>query len=181
MSEAEEAAISGSDDGGSQEDQPVSPIVFHGQFMKDLSFEIPDAPGIFDILQKQAPDIPLSVDCHVRALTNNRFEVTISIHVEATIQNKTAFMLEIVYAAVVSIGEVPPAHIHPVLLIEVPRQLFPFVRQIVADITVSGGFPPLMLQIIDFKDLYERKYAADAREWNDKTQAPQNKTAVDSE
>jgi len=181
MSEAEKGAINGSDEEDGQTDQPVAPIVFHGQFMKDLSFEIPGAPGIFDILQKQAPDIPLSIDCHVRGLTNNRFEITIRIHIEATIQSETAFILEITYAAVVSIGEIPPAHLHPVLLIEVPRQLFPFVRQIVADTTSSGGFPPLMLQVIDFKDLYERKYAADASGWNDATQTLPNRTETSSE
>ena len=65
------------------------------------------------------------------------------------------------YASVVVLGKLPAEHVRPVLLIEVPRQMFPFVRQIVADTTVQGGFPPLMLQLVDFMDLYRRKYATE--------------------
>ena len=141
--------------------QPVAPIQFIGQYIKDLSFEAPHAPEIFQELRQTAPDIPISIDCAVRELKENQHEVTLTVHLEATVGDKPAFIMEVAYAAVVVLGKLPEEHIRPVLMIEVPRQMYPFVRQIVADVTVQGGFPPLMLQIVDFMDLYRRKYASD--------------------
>ena len=138
----------------------VAPIQFIGQFIKDLSFEVPHAPEIFQDLRQTAPDIPVSIECTKRELKENQHEVTITLHLEATVGEKTVFILEVSYACIVILGKLPEEHIQPVLLIEVPRQMYPFVRQIVADITVQGGFPPLMLQLFDFMDLYRRKYAA---------------------
>lgn len=152
--------------------QPVAPIQFVGQYIKDLSFEAPHAPEIFQDLRQTAPDIPISIDCSVRELKENQHEVTLTIHLEATVGEKPAFILEVAYACVVVLGEVPEEHIRPVLMIEVPRQMYPFVRQIVADITVQGGFPPLMLQLVDFTDLYRRKYADESELMaNDPSQA----------
>lgn len=150
-----------STDGGAAaaDQQPVAPIQFIGQYIKDLSFEAPHAPDIFQDLRQTAPDIPISIDCSVRELKENQHEVTLTIHLEATVGEKPAFILEVAYASVVVLGKIPEEHIRPVLMIEVPRQMYPFVRQIVADITVQGGFPPLMLQLVDFQDLYRRKYA----------------------
>jgi preprotein translocase subunit SecB len=139
--------------------QPVAPIQFIGQFIKDLSFEVPHAPEIFQELRQTAPDIPISIDCTTRELKDKQHEVILNLHLEATVGDKAAFILEVSYACVVILGELPENHVRPVLLIEVPRQMYPFVRQIVADTTVQGGFPPLMLQLIDFMDLYRRKYA----------------------
>ncbi len=150
------------DAGASAEDQqPVAPIQFIGQYIKDLSFEAPHAPDIFQDLRQTSPDIPISIDCSVRDLKDNQHEVTLTVHLEATVGDKPAFILEVAYACVVVLGEIPDEHIRPVLMIEVPRQMYPFVRQIVADVTVQGGFPPLMLQLVDFTDLYRRKFADD--------------------
>lgn len=140
-------------------EQPlVAPIQFLGQFVKDLSFEAPHAPEIFQDLRQTAPDIPISIECTMRELKENQHEVVLNIHLEATVGDKPAFILELAYGCVVKLGDVPADHVHPVLMIEVPRQMYPFVRQIVADTTVQGGFPPLMLQLVDFMDLYKRKY-----------------------
>jgi preprotein translocase subunit SecB len=141
--------------------QPVAPIQIVGQYIKDLSFEVPHAPDIFDDMREKAPDIPISIDCSTREIKENTHEVTFNLHLEATVGEKAAFILEVTYASVVVLGELPAEHVRPVLLIEVPRQMFPFVRQIVADTTVQGGFPPLMLQLVDFMDLYRRKYATE--------------------
>ena len=162
------------------EPQPVSRIQFVGQFIKDLSFEVPHAPEIFNDMRETAPDIPISIDCETRELKENTHEVSINIHVEATIGDKPAFIMEVAYAGIVILGEIPEDHVRPVLLIEVPRQMIPFVRQVVADITVQGGFPPLMLQLIDFMDLYRRKYSTEdelAREARDITTAPDSPSA----
>ena len=140
--------------------QPVAPIRLLGQYIRDLSFEVPQAPEIFNILRQAAPEIPVSLDTDMRHLSGSTYEVTLSAHVEAFAAGKTAFILEVAYGCVVEINEqaVPEEHIHPILLIEVPRQMFPFVRQIVSDMTVNGGFPPLMLQIVDFTELYRNKF-----------------------
>lgn len=141
--------------------QPVAPIQVVAQFIKDLSFEVPHAPEIFSEMRQTAPDIPISIECGTREIKDNTHEVTLSLHLEATVGDKAAFILEVSYAAVVILGDLPEEHIRPVLLIEVPRQLYPFVRQIVSDTTVQGGFPPVMLQLVDFMDLYRQKYATE--------------------
>lgn len=139
---------------------PPSPIRIMGQYIKDLSFETPHAPEIFTALRTEAPEIPIGLDTVVRHLAGSSFEVTLSVQLEAVVQSKKAFILELAYAAVVEVNTqmVPEEHVHPILMIEVPRQLFPFVRQLVADITGNGGFPPLMLQVFDFADMYRKKF-----------------------
>lgn len=146
---------------------PPSPIRIMGQYIKDLSFETPHAPDIFATLRTEAPEIPIGLDTNVRHLAGSSFEVTLSVQLEAVAGGQKAFILELAYAAVVEVNPqlVPQEHVHPILMIEVPRQLFPFVRQLVADITGNGGFPPLMLQVFDFADMYRKKFG-------DPTQAP---------
>ncbi|MHB1206284.1 MAG: protein-export chaperone SecB [Rhodospirillaceae bacterium] len=139
---------------------PASPIRIMGQYIKDLSFETPHAPEIFAALRTEAPEIPIGLDTVVRHIAGATFEVTLSVQLEAVVSGKKAFILELAYGAVVEINQqmIPEQHVHPILMIEVPRQLFPFVRQLVADITGNGGFPPLMLQVFDFADMYRKKF-----------------------
>ena len=139
----------------------ATPIELLAQYVKDLSFEAPHTPQIFQDLRETPPDIPVEIECESEELKENQHEVSIKLHIEATIGEKTVFILEIVYAGVIKLGDLPKKHIKPMLLIETPRLLFPFARKIVADITVQGGFPPLMLQIVDFQDIYLKKYASD--------------------
>lgn len=144
------------------EGQPSGrPLTFLGQYIKDLSFEVPGAPDIFNTLRQTPPEIPIALDANVRQIEGPVFEVTLNVHLEAKAGDKVAFILELVYGCVVELNPqlVPQEHAHPVLMIEVPRHLFPFVRQIVADATGSAGFPPLMLQLVDFTDMYRRKFA----------------------
>lgn len=143
-----------------QGDPGVLPIRFLGQYIRDLSFEVPHAPEIFSEIRQAAPQIPIQIEPTFRHMKGSQFEVSLTTQVEATVNNKPAFILELVYCAVVEIDEraVPQEHLHPVLAIEVPRFLFPFARQIVNDQTVAGGFPPLVLQPVDFVQLYQRNY-----------------------
>jgi preprotein translocase subunit SecB len=137
------------------------PLRFLGQFIKDLSFETPHAPEIFNILRQQPPAIQISLDSAVRQLEGPVFEVTLSVNVAAKSGDKTAFIMELVYGCVAEVNTtaIPQEYVHSLLLIEVPRHIFPFVRQIVADMTGNAGFPPLMLQMVDFADLYRQKFA----------------------
>jgi preprotein translocase subunit SecB len=133
------------------------PVVINAQYIKDLSFENPNAPG--SLVQQSAPQIELRVNVGARALTDALYEVQLSVNGTAKHEEETAFIVELSYGAVVTLNNVPEEHIQAVLLIEVPRLLFPFARAIVSDVVRDGGFPPLMLQPIDFVDLYQRQFA----------------------
>lgn len=134
----------------------VPPITINGQYIKDLSFEVPGAPAIYGELARSQPEIPISIDIRAAKLQDNVFEVVLLMNVQATISGKPAFIVELAYGGVFTLN-VPDEHLQPMLLIECPRMLFPFARNIVADVTRDGGFPPLMLQPVDFVALYRQR------------------------
>ena len=145
--------------------QPSAPpLRFLGQYIKDLSFEVPLAPEIFNVMRQQGPDMDVTIDASVRQIEGPVFEVAIATSLNAKIGEKTAFIMELVYACVAEVNPqvVPQEYVHSLLLIEAPRHLFPFLRQIVAETTGNGGFPPLMLQMVDFAELYRRKFVDQA-------------------
>lgn len=135
------------------------PLVVNAQFLKDLSFENPNAPQSL-VAQKGPPQVEIQVNVGARNLAPNIFEVTLSITGTAKQEAETVFLVECAYGGVFTLTNVPTEHIHPLLMIEGPRLLFPFARSIIADATRDGGFPPLMIQPIDFVDLYRRQAAA---------------------
>jgi preprotein translocase subunit SecB len=145
---------------GGEQPPPLAPIRIAGQYVKDLSFEVPGAPDIYAQLQREAPEIPISIDVAARPITETAYEVSLTIHLEAALADRKAFILELVYCAAVEVNKqtVAEEHIHPLLMIEIPRQIFPFARQIVSDCTGHGGFPPLQLQIVDFALLYRQRF-----------------------
>lgn len=126
------------------------------QYIKDLSFEIPGAPHSFIEMQGKNPEIPIHVDVNVANVGANAYEVVLHLKVEALLEGKALFILELAYAGVFTLN-LPEEQIHPVLLIECPRLLFPFARNIVADMTRDGGLPPLLLQPLDFVQLYRAR------------------------
>ena len=136
------------------QDQP--PLVVNGQYIKDFSFEVPNAPDIFAELGQSAPEIPISIDIRANHLQNNSFEVVLHIQIDSKLGGKPAFIVDLAYAGVFTL-HVPQEHLQPMLLVECPRLLFPYARNIVADATRDGGFPPLMLQPIDFVQLYRQR------------------------
>jgi preprotein translocase subunit SecB len=152
--------------------QQGAPLAIVGQYIKDLSFEVPGAPEVFSKM-KDAPEIPISVDVNARRLGDNMFEVTLHFNVEAKLGSEPAFILELVYGAVVQINPQEPDHAQPLLLIEAPRIMFPFARNLIADITRDGGFPPLMLQPIDFVQMFRQRMEAAARAQQEAEQSGQ--------
>lgn len=132
------------------------PLVVNGQYVKDLSFEVPGAPGIYAEMHGQNPEIPIHVDVGVQLLREHSYEVTLALKVEANLTGKPVFIAELAYAGVFTLN-VPAEHTQPMLLVECPRLLFPFARAIIADLTRDGGFPPLMIQPIDFVQLYRQR------------------------
>ncbi len=129
-----------------------------GQYVKDISFENPGAPKSLRQTEKP-PQLDVNVNVGARPQSNTEYEVEIKIEAKATRGDETLFIVEVTYAGVFQIQNVPPEHIHPLALIECPRLLFPFARQIVADATRQGGFPPLLIDPVDFAALYRRRVA----------------------
>jgi preprotein translocase subunit SecB len=141
----------------SDEEQTARPpIQVNAQYIKDLSFEVPGAPMIFTELSGAGPEISVRVDLNAESLQPEVYEVTLKLSVEATVTGKKAFIVDLTYGGVFTLV-VPEEHIQPVLFIECPRLLFPFARAIVADVTKDGGFPPLMLQPVDFVSLFRNR------------------------
>jgi len=126
------------------------------QYVKDLSFENPAAPMS---LQGQKPALEVGVDVQARGLGVDQYEVMIRVRADAKSANQTVFVCEVTYAGVFMLKNITPENVQPVLLIECPRQLFPFARRVVADLTRDGGFPPLLLDPIDFMTLYRAQLA----------------------
>lgn len=138
------------------------PITIHTQYVRDLSFENPNAP---DSLRggQGAPEMEVNITMDARKLEDkdikNLYEVVLVISAAATRKDSPVFIAELVYGVTVSIGDiVPEDQHHPILLIEVPRHAFPFARQLLASLTVQGGFPPLLLNPVDFHALYLQRF-----------------------
>lgn len=134
----------------------LPPITINAQYIKDLSFEAPSAPGIFQIMQQKQPDINVTVNVEANGFEQNVFEIILSISAHATVEEDTAFMMELDYAGVFTL-HAEPEHIHPLAYIECPRLLFPFARSILANATREGGFPPLMLGTVDFVAMFQQE------------------------
>lgn len=149
----ENGAAAAGDQGQSPQAQPSLRIL--GQYLKDLSFENPGAPH--SLAQDVQPEISVSVNVNARPLSATDFEVELHLEAKATAQEKVAFAAELIYAGTFRLENFPQQLLHPAILIECPRLLFPFARQILAEATRNGGFPPLMLEPIDFAAMYQRR------------------------
>lgn len=140
------------------------------QYVKDLSFENPNAPGVYQ--WQGQPHIDVQFNINVDRLAEEIHEVAIKIDITAKAEGNTAFQVELVYAGLFGMRNVPDEQLGPFLLAEAPRILFPFARRIVADVVQDGGFPPLMLEPIDFGALYMQR-AAQAEAERGNLQAPE--------
>lgn len=147
-----------SEENNNQENANIPAIVINTQYVKDLSLEIPLAPEIFREITS-APKMDINVDVNAEHLHDNFFNVSLSIKMDGNVNDKKLFILELVYAAVVTLN-VPQEHIEPVLLIEIPRMIFPFARSIITNNLVDGGLPPFMLNPIDFVAMYQARKSA---------------------
>ncbi|MFC7334060.1 protein-export chaperone SecB [Rhodocista pekingensis] len=153
----DETAANGDNEAGRQSQSSSLPLVVNAQYVKDFSFENPNAPQSLMADQGQ-PKIDLQVDVQARGLNDTVSEVVLSMRAEATRNDRTAFIVELSYAGIFTLpAQIPAEQARAILLIEAPRLLFPFARQIVAEATQNGGYPPLMLQPLDFVDLYRRQ------------------------
>ena len=146
--------------------QPVQPkMQVLAQFIKDMSFEnIAAQKGIGE--GDPTPDIQVLVNLDAKKRTQEKqYDVTVKLNVSAKTKDggKPIFLMELEYTGVFSIDNIPEEQLHPFLLIECPRMLFPFIRRIVSDVTRDGGYPPLNLENIDFLALYRNELARRAQ------------------
>jgi preprotein translocase subunit SecB len=136
----------------------ATPVQVIAQYVKDFSFENPNAP---DALRQSAArpemDVSLMIDAaKIKDDTNpDLYESSLALKVKSTRDGEVLFLTEIVYAALVTIKDVPESFIKPILYVEIPQMMFPFARQIIASAVSAGGFPPLLLTPMDFRGMYE--------------------------
>lgn len=158
---SEEPAAPEAENGGEAVENEVNaelpPVVIGAQYIKDLSFENPMGPEALASIS-DSPNVAIEVNTNVRHLGQNTYEVMLLLRGEATADEKTVFIVELTYGGLVSINNVPEESIQPVLAIDAPRHLFPFARAIIANVTRDGGFPPVMINPIDFATLFLQQH-----------------------
>lgn len=151
-----EAQANGGTNGGEAQAAPSLNVL--AQYIKDLSFENPKAPMSLRPREK-APEINVNINVNANPLSETDFEVELKLEATAKAEDEAVFAAELVYAGVFRLNNMPEEAKAPAVLIECPRLLFPFARQVLADATRQGGFPPLLLDPVDFAALYQQRAA----------------------
>lgn len=140
-----------------QEQAPVQ-VAVHAQYIRDFSFESPNAPQIFAPSQK-APVIEMGINVQTRKLEGSNHEVMLMLKLEAKVETTTAFIAELAYGGVFGVPVLSDEQLKMFLLVEAPRLLFPFARGIIANAVREGGFPQVLINPIDFVALYQQQAA----------------------
>ena len=154
--DAAEQPVNGSDS------RPPPGIRVLAQFIRDLSFENPRAPDALHASQAQ-PQIDLGVEMSAKGRADGLFEVDLKISATALREGEAVFQLELVYGGLFGLAGVSEEDLEPVLLVECPRFLFPFARRLIADLSTEGGFPPFLLDPLDFAAIYAARKAGGAQ------------------
>jgi preprotein translocase subunit SecB len=126
------------------------------QYIKDLSFENPGAPQSLRN-RSTPPAINITINVTTGQMVNNEVEVELKIDARATASDAVLFAIELTYGGMFRLTNIPQEAIQPLLMIECPRLLFPFARQIISDASRNGGFPPLLIDPVDFVSLYRQR------------------------
>jgi preprotein translocase subunit SecB len=145
------------DDTSAQNAQPSLNLM--GQYIRDLSFESPGAPGSI-MLGSGSPTFQVGINVGVKKQAEEVYAVEITLNAKADRDNAVLFSVELVYGGVYRVRNVPEARLGEVLMIECPRLIFPFARQVLASVTQQGGFPPLMMEPVDFAQVYMQNLKA---------------------
>lgn len=155
MAENPEPSIKNGGNGTSVDpDQGSVPLGIGAQYIKDLSFENPRGIETLSAIQNN-PDVNVDVSTNARSVgEEGMFEVSVFIRAEATVDGAPVFIVELTYSGIIQVSDVPEEDIKPIVLIEGPKHLFPFARAIVSNAVRDGGFPPLLINPIDFGALY---------------------------
>jgi len=139
----------------SEQQQPVFAI--EKIYVKDLSLEIPNAPNIF--LERDTPEINLQLGTKSQGIGEGLYEVLLTATVTAKIKDKNMFLVEAQQAGIFRIRNIPDGEIDPVLGIGCPNILFPYLREVVSDVVTRAGFPPVILNPVNFEAIYQQKNA----------------------
>ena len=136
-------------------------ILVHAQYIKDLSFENPNAPRVLMEGSTQ-PDVEITVNVGAQLINDDQYEVTLNLAAKASSEETTLFLVDLTYAGLVTPEGAQTDEINPLIMIEAPRLLFPFARAIISDATRDGGFMPLNIQPVDFVAVYQHNLAQQA-------------------
>ena len=158
-----------------------TPLFIHKQYLKDLSFENPNAPGIFSQIEKR-PKMDMNIGIDVVKLAHEThehyFEVILKLTASAAQNNTAMFLSDVAYGAAVSIHGVEEKHHHPMLFVEVPQLIFPFARHILATVSNAGAYMPLQLAPVDFRSMYMQRFGKKGEgKNNDNQDAPEIESA----
>jgi preprotein translocase subunit SecB len=152
------ANTNGLGDALGQQEGPT--LLVNLQFLKDFSFENPRAPDTMLNPPVGQPEVTADVDVQPRQLGGDLYEVLLALKVTTKVNGEVVFLAEVQYGAVVTIRNAPPDVLAGLILVETPRLLFPFARNVIADATREGGYPALLLGPVDFAELHRRKAEA---------------------
>jgi preprotein translocase subunit SecB len=148
-----EDQVAATQENSEQDQQPAFGI--EKIYVKDLSLEIPNAPQIF--IQREAPQVSIELGNSTSMLEESVFEVVITVTVTSKIEDKTVFLVEVAQAGIFQIRNVPAENIEMIAAVTCPNILFPYARQTVSDIVTRAGFPPVLLNPINFEALYAQQ------------------------
>ena len=154
---SDQSTNTGAADGAADaaEAKPAPTVRIAGHFVRDLSFENPAAMAGGQ--PQGTPEINVTVNLDASAINEARYQVAMKINAVAKVGDSTRFIVELDYVGIFEIANVPKEHLHPFLFIECPRQILPYARRVISDVTRDGGYPPLMIENIDFAVLYRRR------------------------
>lgn len=146
---------------GTQESAPRPEFRMQKMYIKDLSFENPNAPGVYIAKQESEPKVELNLNLNHKKVDDDHFEVTLQIYakVGSKDEDKSLFILEMEHAAIFLLKNIPEEHLEMVLGVDCPTLLFPFTRQIVSQVTVDGGFSPFLMEPVNFMALFQNAQA----------------------
>lgn len=143
---------------------PAAPR-FHvtGQYVKDLSFENPRAPQSL-IATEDKPKIEVNIDLNASKLREDLYEVSLKVGVKAGAAEQSLFLVDLEYAGLFTLQNIPDDRLQQILFVDCPFVLFPYARRVISDVTRDGGFPPLMLEPIDFFAMYKKRMEAQQKQ-----------------
>lgn len=142
---------------------PNMPVIIHTQYVKDFSFENPHAPNSLRAGQPEKPKLDVNIMIDAQKIEDEQlkslYEVVMTVRAQSMRGERVDFIVEMAYGAAVSLPDVPEDKHQPLLFIEIPRQIFPYIRHGIAQITQGGGYPPLFLNPVDFQAMYAARFA----------------------
>ena len=137
-----------------QQNVTASTFTINAQYVKDLSFENPNIPGLLTL--EAEPSVEMNIDVKGSKLDNDFYEVVLTLSCKGTSGETTLFVAELSYASLISLNDVPEEQIQRILFVECPILMFPFARNIIADATRDGGYPPILMQPVDFQAIFDK-------------------------